>query len=182
MALLRAGGPAGQGRAVERLQGYAETNFEPGRAFANELDFQAQLDAWFVKANARTHKSLKVRPIDRLADEKLAPLPGAMPDTARRWTVRVPPDPYLRVDSNDYSLEPRLVGRRVEVIVDQREVTAVVLDSGELACRHHRVFARHRTITALAHARALRAGRGDRRDSGAQVQVRPLDVYDALIA
>ncbi len=25
---------------VERLGGYAETNFEPGRVFANELDFQ----------------------------------------------------------------------------------------------------------------------------------------------
>src|SRR6188472_397305 len=30
--------------AVERLQGYLETNFEPGRRFANELDFQLQLD------------------------------------------------------------------------------------------------------------------------------------------
>jgi hypothetical protein len=32
---------------VERLQGYLETNFEPGRRFANQLDFQLQLDAWF---------------------------------------------------------------------------------------------------------------------------------------
>ena len=45
--------------AVERLQGYAETNFEPGRRFANELDFQDQLDAWFVKVNARKHKTLR---------------------------------------------------------------------------------------------------------------------------
>jgi hypothetical protein len=30
--------------AVERLQGYAETNFEPGRRFANHIDFQDQLD------------------------------------------------------------------------------------------------------------------------------------------
>lgn len=170
--------------AVERLQGYAETNFEPGRRFANELDFQDQLDAWFAKANGRTHKSLKVRPIDRLADEGLARLPQPMPGTARRWTVRVPPDPYLRVDTNDYSLDPGLVGRRVEVIVDQREVTAVALDTGELACRHGRVFARHRTITALEHARALRADRHGRhgRHGNEQVQIRPLDVYDALIA
>jgi hypothetical protein len=167
--------------AVERLQGYAETNFEPGRRFANELDFQDQLDAWFAKANGRAHKSLKVRPIDRLADERLAPLPQPMPGTARRWTVRVPPDPYLRVDTNDYSLDPGLVGRRVEVIVDQREVTALALDTGELACRHGRVFARHRTITALEHARALRADRHARHDNE-QVQIRPLDVYDALIA
>jgi transposase len=32
---------------VERLQEYAETNFEPGRRFANEVDFQEQLDGWF---------------------------------------------------------------------------------------------------------------------------------------
>ena len=34
-----------------------ETNFEPGRRFANHLDYQLQLDAWFLKANARTHKT-----------------------------------------------------------------------------------------------------------------------------
>ena len=39
--------------AVERLQGYAETNFEPGRRFANELDFQDQLDDWFVRRSTR---------------------------------------------------------------------------------------------------------------------------------
>ena len=56
--------------AVERLQGYMESNFEPGRHFANHLDFQLQLDAWFEKANARTHKTLRARPIDRLAEER----------------------------------------------------------------------------------------------------------------
>ena len=167
--------------AVERLQGYAETNFEPGRRFANELDFQAQLDAWFVRINARTHKSLKVRPIDRLCEERLAPLPAAMPDCARRWVTRVAPDPYLRVDTNDYSLDPGLIGRRVEVTVDQQQVTAVALDTGEVACRHRRVFARHRTLTALEHARALKAGRDDRRDTD-EVEVRPLARYDRLIA
>ena len=165
--------------AVERLQGYAETNFEPGRRFANELDFQDQLDCWFTKVNARTHKTLRARPVDRLADEQLAPLPAAMPDVARRWVIRVPPDPHLRVDTNDYSLDPGLVGRRVEVSVDQREVRAVALDTGEIACRHARVFARHRTITALEHARALRAAR---RPAEAEVEVRPLAAYDALIA
>jgi transposase len=167
---------------VERLQGYAETNFEPGRRFANELDFQAQLDAWFVKVNARTHKTLRARPVDRLADEfaVMASLPTQMPDTARRRTLRVPPDPHLRVDTNDYSLDPTLVGRRVEVIVDQRVVTAVALDTGEVACQHARVFARHRTVTALEHARALKAGRGVSAET--PVEVRPLERYDALIA
>jgi transposase len=39
---------------VERLQGFAETNFEPGRVFANELDFQDQLDAWFGRRMSRS--------------------------------------------------------------------------------------------------------------------------------
>jgi transposase len=168
--------------AVERLQGYAETNFEPGRAFANELDFQDQLDAWFAKVNARTHKTLRARPVDRLAHELevMAALPEQMPDTARRWTTRISPDPHLRFDTNDYSLDPALVGRRVEVIADQRTVTAVALDTGELAGRHDRVFARHRTITTLAHARALKADRAVPAETS--VEVRPLARYDALIA
>jgi transposase len=167
---------------VERLQGYAETNFEPGRRFANELDFQDQLDAWFAKVNARRHKTLRARPVDRLCEEleAMAALPSQMPDTARRWVTRVPPDPHLRFDTNDYSLDPALVGRRVEVCVDQRQVTAVALDTGELACRHVRLFARHRTITALEHARALKAGR--RAPVETAVEVRPLARYDALIA
>lgn len=167
---------------VERLQGYAETNFEPGRVFADELDFQDQLDAWFSRVNARTHKTLRARPIDRLREELeiMAGLPGRMPDTTRRWVTRVPPDPYLRLDTNDYSLDPGLVGRRVEVTCDQRTVTAVALDTGEVACRHARTFARHRTVTALQHARALRAGRAASPEPA--VEVRPLDRYDALIA
>ncbi len=102
-----------------------------------------------------------------------------MPDVARRWVIRVPPDPYVRVDTNDYSLDPRLVGQRVEIRVDQCEITAVVLDTGQLACRHPRVFAKHRTVTALKHARAQRDSRQPRE---AVVEVRPLARYDALIA
>jgi hypothetical protein len=108
----------------------------------------------------------------------MAPLPEQAPDVDRRWVTRVPPDPHLRFDTNDYSLDPGLVGRRVEVRVSQRELLAVALDTGELACRHQRSFARHRTITDLAHARDLRTGR----DEQPVVEIRPLARYDALIA
>ena len=43
----------------------SETNFEPGRVFANELDFQDQLDAWATKVNAREHRTIRARPCDR---------------------------------------------------------------------------------------------------------------------
>jgi transposase len=168
---------------VERLQGYMETNFEPGRRFANHLDFQLQLDAWFAKANQRTHKTLRCRPVDRLAEERAAmtPLPANELDLDERLVVRVPPDPHVRIDTNDYSLDPGMLGRRVEVRVSQREITATSLDTGELACRHERSFAKHRTITALEHARELRA-RHTQPDRSLEVEVRSLAVYDALSA
>ena len=167
---------------VERLQGYLETSFEPGRSFLGPEDFQAQLDAWFEKANRRTHRSLRCRPIDRLAEDLAAmrALPQAAPDTDERFVVRVAPDPYVRVGTCDYSLDPRLVGRRVEVRVGQREISALTLDDGVLACRHRRSFARHRTITDLEHLRLLRAGRQEPAEP--EVEERPLARYDALIS
>lgn len=170
--------------AVERLQGYLETNFEPGRRFANHLDFQLQLDAWFAKANARTHKTLGERPVDRLAREKesMRALPERGPDLDRRWVTRVPADPYLRFDTNDYSLHPGLVGRRVEIRASQQKITGAALDTGELACSHERSFAKNRTITALEHARALRKKGGEEDEGETFVEQRPLAVYDRLIA
>jgi transposase len=179
--ILEANDPQSKG-VVERLQGYAETSFEPGRSFANELDFQAQLDRWFdERANVRFHRTLRCRPIDRLADELtvMQPLPVRMPDVDRRLVTRIAPDPYVRVDSNDYSLDPRLLGRRVELRISQREILAACLETGELACRHARSFARHRTVTALAHARALRDLCGAPAEP--EVETRPLARYDALI-
>jgi transposase len=168
--------------AVERLQGFIETSFEPGRRFLNEVHYQDELDRWFrERANVRFHRTLRCRPADRLPEELQAMrrLPEPMPDVERRFVTRVAPDPYLRVDTNDYSLDPNLVGRRVDVRVSQRQVLAVTLGTGELACRHQRSFARHRTITALEHARELRALRGAAAEP--EVELRPLAHYDALI-
>jgi hypothetical protein len=92
----------------------------------------------------------------------MRPLPERLPDADRRFVIRVAQQPYLRLDTNDYSLDPRLAGRRVEVRATQTQITAVCLDTGELACRHRRCFARHLTVTE-AHQRALDELRGERR-------------------
>jgi transposase len=165
---------------VERVQQFMETSFEPGRLFAGPTDFQLQLDGWFDdRANPRLHRTLRVRPVDRLQDEGLRPLPERLPDVDWRTVVRIAPDPYVRIDTNDYSLDPRLVGRRVLVRASQSEVRAVALDTGELAAAHPRTFARHQTITAPEHARALRELRGAPPEPA--VELRPLIAYDRLI-
>jgi transposase len=174
---------------IERLQGYMETSFEPGRSFANELDFQDQLDRWFDKrANLRLHRTLRERPLDRRERERdaLRALPAPAPNLDRRIVLRVPPQPYVHVDRNDYSLDPELVGRRVEVRISQREIVAVALDTGALACRHRRVFAAAQQITDPAHQAALDRLRVARyrggRPAGEDVQQRDLAVYDRLAA
>jgi len=164
---------------VERSHGFLETSFEPARHFAGPLDFQDQLDRWYAeRANTRFHRGLRARPIERFAEEQLRPLPEPLPDLDRRWVVRVPPQPYVRFETSDYSLDPGFVGRRVELRVSPTEVSAVALDSGELVARHLRTFSRYRTVTALEHARALRERRGAKDPA---VDVRPLSQYDRLI-
>jgi hypothetical protein len=171
---------------LERLHDFIERSFEPARSFANELDYQDQLDGWFSgRANARLHRSLRAVPAERLAEERqlMRPLPRPLPCLDRRFVVRVAAQPYLRFDTNDYSLDPRLAGRRVEVRVSQRELVAVALDTGELAARHRRSFARHLTLTDPAHQRELDRLRGERkrRRCEPEVEIRPLHRYDALI-
>jgi hypothetical protein len=162
------------------------SNFEPGRVFANHLDYQDRLDAWCEKANRRKHRTTRQVPDERLAEEKtrMRQLPARMPDVDRRTVVRVPAQPYVRVDRNDYSIDPQFAGRRVELRVSQTEVTAVVLDTGELAAKHRRVFAGGRTVTDRAHQseldRARERRRQQRRDQ-VEVEIRPLAVYDRLL-
>ena len=110
----------------------------------------------------------------------MRPLPQALPDTDVRFVARVPAQPYLRFDRNDYSLDPRLVGRRVEARASQREIQAVALDTGALACRHARVFAGGLCFTDPAHQRALDELRGTRRREP-DVELPSLARYDQLI-
>jgi transposase len=181
--ILEARDPEAKG-ALERSHRFLRTNFEPGRSFANELDYQLQLDGWCDKVNRRVHRTLRCRPAERLAEERerMRSLPAQLPESDRRFVIRVPQQPYLRFDTNDYSLDPRLAGRRVEVRVSQAEIAAVALDTGELACRHRRRFARHLTLTDEAHQRELERLRGERRRGpDVEVELRPLARYDALI-
>jgi len=181
--ILDAGDAQAKG-VLERSHRFMRTNFEPGRRFANPLDFQLQLDGWCDRVNRRVHRTIRAVPAERLAEERgrMRPPPATMPDCDRRHVVRVPQQPFVRVDRNDYSIDPVFAGRRIEVRISQREVTAVVLDTGELACRHRRSFAGGLTVTDSAHQSELdlqRARRRQRHD--VDVEIRPLARYDALI-
>ena len=170
--------------ALERSHRFLHGNFEAGRRFANPLDFQDQLDRWCERINARVHRSTHAVITERLTEERsrMRALPVLMPDSDHRFVTRVGAQPYLRFDRNDYSLDPRLVGRRIEVRAGQSEISAVALDTGELACRHGRAFAGGLCFTDPAHQRALDELRGERRRGPEpEVEHRSLARYDQLI-
>ena len=181
--ILDAGDPEAKGQ-LERQHDYLEKNFEPRRRFVNHLDFQDQLDRWTTKANGRQHRTIRAVPAERLEHEReLRPLGRVGVDTDRRTVIRVRQQPLIRVDRNDYSIDPVFAGRRVEVRVSQTEITAVVLDTGEPAARHQRIFAGHQTIIDPTHQNRLEVLRQRRRQRHqVDVEQRPLSVYDALIA
>jgi Mu transposase-like protein len=170
--------------ALERSHGFMRSNFLPGRVFANPADFQLQLDGWCDRVNGRVHRTIREVPAERLLveRERMRPLPAQLPDVDRRFVVRVAAQPYVRVDRNDYSIDPRFAGRRVEVRVSQDQISAVVLDSGELACKHRRCFAGNLTFTDPAHQTELERQRERRRQRHeVEVEIRPLARYDQLI-
>ena len=139
---------------VERVNGYLETSFLPGRSFRCPADFNAQLEQWLMTANARRHRRLGCRPVERWDTDRAAMqgLPPVTPRLGWQMTLRLPRDYYIRLGCNDYSVHPSAVGRRVEVSADLETVT--VTCSGRVVASHRRCWARHQSITDPEHSLA----------------------------
>jgi transposase len=183
--LCRPADPEAKG-LVERANGYLETSFVPGRVFASPGDFNIQLAAWLVRANGRVHRRIDAKPIDRWEPDRAAmlPLPPVPPAVGWRTCLRLPRDHYVRLDANDYSVDPALVGRRVEVVADLDQVR--VFCAGRQVAGHERCWARGQTITDPEHARAAAALRSAYRlpavpTAETEVQQRNLADYDRLV-
>src|SRR5215207_1904005 len=154
------GDPEAKG-LVERANGYLETSFLPGRVFASPVDFNAQLGDWLALVNQRRRRVLGCAPTDRVEADRAAmlPLPPVAPATGWRSALRLPRDHYVRLDANDYSVHPAVVGRRVELAADLERVW--VWCDGRLVADHDRCWARHQTIREWpdgSHQRQDRAG------------------------
>lgn len=141
---------------VERRNGFFETSFMPGRDFASPADFDAQLTDWLAKANARVVRTIKARPVDLLDADRAAmlPLPPVAPVVGWVNRVRLGRDYYVRLDSNDYSVDPNVIGRFVDVHADLAGVQ--VRHEGRLVAVHDRVWARGMTITDPLHVAAAK--------------------------
>jgi transposase len=171
---------------IERAHDYLERSFLPGRSFTGPADFNAQLRDWLAMVNARPRRALGCAPADRITADKAAmlALPPVAPATGWRSAARLARDHYIRLDSNDYSVHPAVIGRRIEVIAGLDRVRAVC--DGRAVADHERVWAWHQTITDPAHqaaSRALRRQRASRLRPVAEPEVeqRNLADYDTAL-
>jgi transposase len=181
--VLRPRFPQGKGQ-VERTIGYLETSFLPLRSATGLADLQAQADTWTIEvADQRQVRRLGTRVADALMVERanLRRLPERWPDVDRHLEVRASRDGFVRVAGVDYSVPPRLAGRRLGVRLSLAEVT-VACEGAEVA-RHLRSWVPADVVLAPDHARQLRLAReatSRLATSDVQVQVADLARYDQL--
>ena len=161
MLVCKPGDPEAKG-LIERCHDHLERSFLPGRTFASPADFNNQLQQWISLVNTRQRRALGCAPTDRIGADchAMLTLPPVLPATGWRSSVRLARDHYIRLDSNDYSVHPSVIGRRIEVIADLASVR--VLCDGRVLADHERIWAWHQTISDPEHVAAARTLRHER--------------------
>src|SRR3546814_14713742 len=102
----------------------------------------------------RVVRTTKASPIDRLDADRAAmlPLPPIPIHLGWRNSIRLGRDYYVRLDTNDYSVDPTVIGRMVDVTADLERVK--VRADGRVVADDARVWARGTTVTDPAHVEA----------------------------
>ncbi len=115
--VCRAYTPQTKGK-VERTVGHVKQSFWAGVSFSDLDDLNRQARGWCERINSRVHRTTQVRPIERLTQEHLAPLPQ---DFAwQRFATeerKVTNDGYVSYDGVLYGLPGQLglAGKYVQV-------------------------------------------------------------------
>lgn len=175
---------------VERANGFLETSFMPGRTFSGPGDYNTQLAGWLPLANARMLRRTGTQPGVRVVEDvaSMGALPPVAPTVGFRVQVRLARDYYVRVAGNDYSVDPTVIGRLVDVHAGLDVVSVTCAKT--LVASHQRCWGTRETITDPAHvitAAVLRTAFQARTAAlrgpatvGTTVGVRALSDYDTV--
>lgn len=142
---------------VERAIRYVRDAFFAARTFTDLDDLNAQARAWCVDvAASRRSPEDRSRTVQALFDEeraRLLPLPSDAFAAEDRTEVTVGKTPYVRFDSNDYSVPHTRVRRVVTVLSDA--ATVRVLDGQDEIARHARSWTKGAQIEDPSHLAGL---------------------------
>jgi len=133
---------------VESLVGYAKRDLVVGLGpFGDIGEANEAAPGWCEEVNGRLHSETQAVPADRLEQERelLRPLPGLRPAITAGVERKVDRLSTVRFGSARYSVPARLVGSRVRVLVEVREV--VIFAAGREVAR---LEGHEREVSALA--------------------------------
>lgn len=143
---------------VERTIRYIRTSFFAARDFRDIADLNQQAVEWSLGLSAerrwqdddRTTVGAQFQQECKL----LRALPATPHEAVERIEARVGRTPFVRFDTNDYSLPCAHVRRTVTVLAEPHRMRVVV--EGEVVAEHERSFDRRATIEDPAHTRDLK--------------------------
>lgn len=142
---------------VERAIRYVRDSFFPARTWKDLDDLNAQALAWCegIAADRRCPGDRTRTVRDAFAEEqgRLRCLPETPFPMEDRVEVRAGKTPYVRFDSNDYSVPSNRVHRTLTVLASSTSVR--VLDGLEVIAGHARSWGKEQVIEDPAHVAAL---------------------------
>jgi transposase len=167
----RAAGPyrgSDKGR-VERSIGYIRSNFFMGLEWNNLAELNSHAYAWCKKTSMerkwKNGSHTTVAEVFFEEKEKLLPLPKDSYPIYEREQVSVGKTPYVRFDTNDYSVPAKYVRQKLEVIAS--ETTIKILEGTECISVHERNYGKNETVSKMEHIQEIRKSKPQsRRHSG----------------
>jgi hypothetical protein len=97
----------------------------------------------------RIHQSTGKRPLDRLAEVCLRPLPDVLPDCRETQMLKVYKDFAVRFDANVYTTPPWAIGKKVTSKADQNTVS--IFYQEKKTAGHNRCWQHGRRIETPSH-------------------------------
>jgi len=151
---------------VERAIRYIREGFFTARTFADLDDLNAQARAWCEgDSSDRRHPEQRERTVrDVFHEEKgrLRALPDDLFATGERTVVTCGKTPYIRFDSNDYSVPADHVRRAIRV--EATETRVRLFDEMVLVAEHARSWGKHLRVEDSSHIARLEESKREARE------------------
>lgn len=153
IAVDKPNGPEGSG-LLDEARKNLESSFLQRRTFPSPAAFNVQLQAWLASANTAPRHA-RLAPADLVATDwdAMLPIPSVSPPVGWRRTLRLGNEPFVRFESNRYSVHPAAAGLDVELLADLTHVR--VFCKEVLVADHERAWTSGRMIFDPAHTTAV---------------------------
>jgi len=120
---------------VERVVGFAKSNFYLGRDYDSINDLNNQARQWMEKVNGKIHGTTKEIPFNRWVDEKLEPFDTKTPYQITRIEYRkISKDCFISYMGNRYSVPWQYAGLQAKLQIQNTKIKISV--NGTDICDH----------------------------------------------